>query len=234
MNLLEIRQDILSILGQSSNSKAGQLPSGVGTTPDITTTQTLDQYINEGQADLARTSWPWEDNGTATVADGSRGVKFGSLTTDGGGVIFSASSVTWNGVSLRRVSRDIASIRFRTIETDANSDPAYWSEWELDGVLLFPWPADTEDVFVVGLATPPLLADDDDVPTFLPADQHKLLSYYGAWKIAVKNTQNDDLAPRNQIWSAMYNDGKQALYERAMKTQSSLAARLEMTQQQGK
>lgn len=230
MQLSEIRQDVLSLLGQLANSKAGQLPDGVDTTPTITTTQTLNQYINEGQNELARQVWPWEDSGTATMTLGTRGLSFDSFTTAGGGTIFSASAVTWNGVALRRLSRDIASIRYRTVETDANGTPAYWSEWDLDGVLLFPWPSATEDVSVVGPATPPPLVADVDVPTFLPSSLQKILSYYAAGKLAEKNVQNDDLAKRIQIWNTEYEQQRQALYARALKTQPSLLARLEMMQ----
>jgi hypothetical protein len=230
MQLSDLQKDVLSLLGQYYNSKAAELPDGTGGTATVSAMDTITQYLNEAQDDLAQTVWPLEDDGTYSLPIGSRNFLLSALTTTNGGVIWSAERVAWNGVALTRLGRDYAGIWYATIDTDANSTPLYWGEAFLGAIATYPRPATVEQVAVSGLATPSPLVDPTDTPTWLQASLHKLLAYYAAAKVGAKSTQNDDLAARIQLWQAPYEAGKTELYQRSVKTQPGLMYRLEMAQ----
>jgi hypothetical protein len=101
--------------------------------------------------------------------------------------------------------------------------PAFWFDQGEDGIGLYPHPATTQTVTVSGLAVPKRLALDTDVSGWLLPDLAKLLVFYAAAMIGLKNLQNALLQARAPLWRQEYEAGKSALLTRLLQTDPILA-----------
>lgn len=210
----DVINDVLSLLGEDSNSTAGDLRSGTGASSTISTAQTITQYVNESCAELARGAYPVNDYGIFTLPSGSASFSFTALTTTTGNVIWAPRGVAWNGIALDRCSRTAAELWSPSWTTDANATPAYWYPQGTDGVGLSPKPSSSSTVTVYGVAIPKLLANTTDPLNWLQPDLVKLIEFRTAARLAMRNAEDPSLGPRAELWNAEWEAGKQALLSR--------------------
>lgn len=222
--LTDLQNDVLSRLAEPLNSKAGDLPAGGGSTITIPTLDTITQYLNEAQEDLARGCYPVLDYGTATVPMGTQSFALSGLTVPSGNSLWVARGVSWNGIPLARCSRSALEVWYPTWVTDVTGTPAYWYDQGEDGIGLYPRPSTTQATLVNGLAVPARLSLGTDTPAWLQADRTPLLVFYACSMIAAKNLQNDVLSARGPLWRQEYEAGKAALLARLRARDHMLAS----------
>jgi len=221
--LSDLRSDVLSRLGEPSNSRAGDLPNGTGGAAEIITAATITQYLNEAQEDLARGCYPILDYGTITVPAGTQSFALAVVSVPSGNSLWAARGLSWNNLPLQRCSHSALEVWYPTWVTDITGTPQYWFDQGEDGICLYPRPSATQTVMINGLALPKRLVEDTDAPTWLQSDLAKLLVFYAASMIAVKNAQNAALQARAPVWRQEYEAGKSELLARLWSNDPHLA-----------
>jgi hypothetical protein len=224
--LANLRGDVLSRLNEAGNSSAGNLETGDGSAATITTAATITQYLNEAAADLARTAFPVVNVGTFAWPSGAQAAVLSNFAVADGSTLWAARGVVWNGQALTHCSRSALENYYPTWAADAPGTPLFWFDTGQNGISLYPIPSATQNVVANGLAIPPPLASDGDIPAWLPADMAKLLVFYAAYMIAAKNAEDASLASRVEIWRGEYESGKAELLGRLAMTDPLLARTL--------
>lgn len=230
--LLSLRQEVLSMLGQNAITIAGDLPSGDGTAATYSTTETLNDFINQISEDICRTCYPLNDEGTVSVATGTATVPLSTVVCTSGNTLWAARGVAWNDAMLEHTSREAAEIWYDDWLTGTLSTPLHWSGQGSGAVNLYPRPSNTGTLTASGFAVPVRLAADDDVATWLQPDLAIMLIEGACWKTAVKNMQNPDLASRAQVWQSYYEVKKAAQFLR-VQTENPMLARMLVGAQPG-
>ncbi len=220
---LQLRQKTLSRINEANNSAVGALLSGGDGTLIADTASALGDYLNEGAADLARTCYPLEATGTATgVATGL--VPLATLITPDGGYLWAIRNVKFAGVAVQRSSRSYAEIYYPSLITAAVAQPILWYMNGSVSLGLAPAPSAAGIVIALGFEVPPKLVNDTDVAAWLEPDMEKLLIFYAAAQICLKNMEDQSLAQRAEVWMQMYDDGKAQQKARLKATDPALYA----------
>ena len=222
--LTDLQNDVLSRLSETDASHAGDFLPGDNSSTLITTKDTITQYLNEAQEDLARSCYPVLDYGTVATPTGTQSLALSGLTVPSGNSLWVARGVSWNGQPLQRCSRSALEVWYPTWVTDVAGTPAYWYDQGEDGIGLYPRPSSTQTTLVNGLAVPARLVNGTDTPSWLQADRTPLLVWYACWAVAAKNIQNDALSARGPVWRQEYEAGKAQLLARLWARDAQLAA----------
>lgn len=212
--LADLQAAVLNLLSEGQNSPAAAFTPGDGTALVQSTNVTITSWLNEAAADLARGCYPVDDFGTLTVPTGTQSFSLSSLTVTSTNVLWAVDGVTWGTVSLRPVDVSVLRSYYKTWTTDANGTPKFWYWQGNDGVGLYPKPSSQVSTVVYGLAVPKQLSSSLDTAAWLEPDLDKLLIWYAAAKVSMRNLQRADLAQRGQVWMGMYEAGKAALLDR--------------------
>lgn len=219
--LQDLIKDVKSRLNESANSNAARLSSGADNTATIESDATITQYINEALADIARTCYPIFEGMVTTT--GNRIIPFKSLTPATSGYqLWAARTVVFNGITLTHCSLSTLSQWYPSYLSDGFGTPRYWYEIGTDSVGIYPVPSSPATLNVFGLAIPKFLSSSSDVPAIIP-DLEKLLVFYAAAQVALKNSENTELAPKAQIWMTEYEQGKADLLKRLWQQDPLLA-----------
>jgi hypothetical protein len=223
LQLADLIADVKSRLNEAVNTTVAQLSSGNGPAPVILSDTTITQYLNEAMAGIARESYPIFDAGSYNVPASTSIVPFNALTVSSGAAIWAARGVSYNGIALIHCGHSVLETWFPTWTVDPPSVPLYWFENGTDGIGIYPSPSVASlPLGVFGLAIPKLLSSSVDVPSIMP-DIEKLLVYYAAGQVALKNSEDARLGPKAQIWMTEYDEGRQSLLSRLWRQDPALA-----------
>jgi hypothetical protein len=216
--LADLRNDTLILLnevGAIGSSPIGALPDGSGGTDIVTTTVTIDQYINEAAAEMAR-SCVYIPTSVSTAGF------TGSVLTLTTSSIWFPMSVTVGGVLLQHTS----DLRLRAWQPNfetfsgtltlpnggTTTASTYWYRREPQTVGIFPTVASSSTVVAYGAGLPPTITTGVNA-TFAPDDVlRNTLPVYAAYKLAMKNLDDPSLAARIQLWQQWWFDSTQRLW----------------------
>lgn len=216
--LTDLRNDTLILLnevGTIANSPIGALPDGSGGTDVVTTTVTIDQFINEAAAEMARSCIFIP--ASVTVA-GHTGSVVSTSTTG----IWFPMSVTVAGTLLQHTSDTRLRAWQPNFETftgtltlpngGTTTSPTYWYRREPRTIGIFPTVASPSAVAIYGASVPPTITAVVDA-TFAADDiLRNTLPVYAAYKLAMKNLDDPSLAARIQLWQQWWFDSTQKLW----------------------
>jgi hypothetical protein len=219
-SLLILRQKTLLRINEANNSAVGALLSGSDGTLIADTSAALTDYLNEAAADLCRTCYPLAVTGSvAGVAAGV--VPLSTLVVADGSTVWAVRNVRFAGNPLLRSSRSYAELQYPSLLTAA-APPVLWFMSGSSQLGLAPAPAIAGVVTVAGFGIPPKLVADGDVAGWLEPDLEKLLIFYAAAQICLKNMEDSSLAARAEVWMQQYEQGKQVQVLRLHKSDPAL------------
>ena len=215
--LVDLRNDTLLLLnevGTIANSPVGDLPDGSGGTDVVTTTVTIDQYINEAAAEMAR-SCVYIPTTLSTAAFTGSALP---ITNS----IWFPMSVTVGTSSLQHTSDlrlrawqpnfETFSGTFTLPNGGTTTSPTYWYRRDPLVVGIFPAVATSSTVVVYGAGLPATITTGVNA-TFAPDDVlRNTLPVYAAYKLAMKNLDDPSLAARIQVWQQWWFDSTQRLW----------------------
>jgi len=220
--LVDLQNEVLSRLSLDSASHAGDLPTGTGGSPTITTAATITQYLNEAAEQICRTCYPITDTGTK-ASFASNYCPFSSLTVSSGQALWAARAVKHGTNALTYCSRSALETNLGPVGLETAGTPLYWFPQGNDGVGVYPQPATPATLTVIGLAVPARLTGSA-VPTWIEPDLAKALVYRAACLIAEKNTQNPQMAARIPVWMGEFEAITQDLLVRLWQSDPALGA----------
>ena len=216
--LTDLRNDTLILLnevGPVSTNLIGTLPDSGGSTAVVSTTTTIDQYINEAAAELARSCIYIPSTQTFSGFTGS----VVTITTSN---IWFPMSVTVGSTVLQHTS----DTRLRAWQPDfetftgtltlpnggTTTSATYWYKRQPLTIGLFPSVASSSTVTVYGAGLPATITTGTDA-TFATDDiLRNTLPVYAAYKLAMKNLDDPSLAARIQLWQQWWFDSTQRLW----------------------
>jgi hypothetical protein len=210
--LTQLQNDVLSRLNLASTSHRGDLDSGTSTTPTITTTATITQYLNEAAAVLATTCYPIKDTGTYAWAANTKSVLLTGLTVSSSQTLWLATDVKYTVDLQGPVSIAALKQYHPDYLTPSATAPANWYV-QGDGIGIYPVPsAGPVTITVQGYAIPAALAGSGTAAAWLRPDLEKLMVFYAAWMIAFKNSSDNFLEEYGVKWNAEWLKGCMALW----------------------
>ena len=205
--LTTLRADTLTLLNEASNSVIGDYADGTGGTT-VNTTTNIDVYLNEAQAEMARSCVFIP--GTHTTAS-TTGREFSLTATN----IWFPMSVTVGTTPLVHTSDTRLRAWQPNFETatgtitlpngGTTTVPYYWFRKQPQVVGVFP--SGTSVTYIVyGASLPATITTGQDA-TFAPDDVlRNSLPVYAAMKLAMKNLDDPSLAARIQLWREWWFD----------------------------
>lgn len=225
--LLDLRARVLSGLDLPWQSGAGELAEGDFSPPERpreTTFQFIDRKLNEAAFRLCRGGGCFlTRTGGQNVLSGNRGVRYASLATPDGSILWAAQAVTWTptgataSTPLAFMGRERALLRYGTATNPVNRSAAlpvqYWTHLDESGVRLLDAPGVGGLVAVSGPAVPPPLTLAADYPGWLTPDLESLLCAYARRSLCQKSA---DLLPRFALWDAEWKEGVSLLRAQAL------------------
>jgi hypothetical protein len=220
--LVNLRNDTLILLneiGTVTTNVIGALPTSTGGSEIVTTETTIDQYINEAAAEMARSCVYIPVSGTKSAHTGSV-VDLSGLTTNT--TIWFPMSVSVGSSFLQHTSDTRIRAWQPNFETFTGSftlpngasttSPTYWYKRQLQTIGIFPTVATSSTITVYGAGLPPTITTSVDA-VFAPDDiLRNCLPVYAAFKLAMKNIDDPSLAARVQLWQQWWFDTKQSLW----------------------
>jgi hypothetical protein len=220
--LADLRNDTLILLnevGPVTTNLIGTLPDSGGSTAVVSTTTTIDQYINEAAAELARACIFIPVTGTKSAFTGSS-LDLSTLTTST--TIWFPMSVTVGTTLLQHTSDTRLRAWQPNFETftgtftlpngGTTTSATYWYKRQPQTIGIFPSVASSSTVYVYGAGLPATISTGADA-TFAPDDVlRNTLPVYAAYKLAMKNLDDPSLAARIQLWQQWWFDSTQRLW----------------------
>lgn len=230
-------KETLRLLNESLDSSVGEFGNGSGGI-DVTTAQTITDYLNEGIAETCRTCIYVPARGAITQTNPI--INLHSLTLSSTYVetplapneindatsMWFPLSVVAGSTSLVHCSEPTLRAYSPTFEADATGTPKYWYRNGQNSIRVYPAPATSTQFTVYGCGTiADLAANDNSVNiTIIPDDvQIKMWASYAAYKVALKNTDDPSVAQR-ALWGNWYNEARMRLWaglDHFMKTPGS-------------
>lgn len=209
VTIATLRSDTLTLLNEASNSVIGDFADGVGGTT-TSTQNTIDQYLNEAQYEMARACIYVPESQTFSAYTGSDL----ALTN-----IWAPMSVS-NGTSvLQHTSEtrlrawipnfEVATGSISLPNGGTTTSPYYWYKKDPLVVRVFPT-ASNNTLVVRGAGLPPAITAS---ASFAPDDVlRNTLPVYAAMKLAMKNLDDPSLAARIQLWQSWWFDSCSRLW----------------------
>ena len=212
--LQDIIDDTKSRLNEAQNSPLGGLATGTSPALALTTDAAITQLTNEALGDLCRFGGlAIPDQATGAQALGAFFVPYAGLTLVSGNSLWVARDVSFAGVRLIRIAPGQHAVKY-SVAVLAGT-PAEWAYQGADGFVLGPTPAAAGALAVRGLAVPKALAAPTDLVTpFLPIDLRRLLCYFNAYYLAIKNKEDATLLAAAAGWKTEYEAGKTQMLRR--------------------
>ena len=220
--LVNLRNDTLILLneiGTVAASVIGSLPTSTGGSEIVSTEATIDQYINEAAAEMARSCVYIPSSGTKTAFTGST-LDLSGLTTSTS--IWFPMSVSVGTVALQHTSDtrlrawqpnfEVFSGSFKLPNGSTTTSPTYWYKRQPQTIGIFPAVTASSTMTVYGAGLPPTITTSVDA-VFAPDDiLRNSLPVYAALKLAMKNIDDPSLAARVQLWQQWWFDSTQSLW----------------------
>jgi hypothetical protein len=209
----------LVLLNEAADSDIGDLDTGDGGAPTITTTAAVVYYLNEAKEKLCRTCFPLYGVASKAAVSGQSAYDFHSLTVASpysSGRLWAARSVSYNGVALLHAGRAALERRYPTWQTDASGVPTVWSEEGPNGIILYLPPSGTLTIAVAGLVIPADMSAGSlsDAQGWISEGEARLLVLYAASQIAYKNFEDDTLIGRANLYMNEFNSACLARWQR--------------------
>lgn len=215
--LTDLRNDTLILLnevGPIANNPLGALPDRDGGADVVTTTTTIDQYINEAAAEMAR-SCIYIPTSLSTAG-------FTGSVLPITNSIWYPMSVTVSGTLLQHTSDTRLRAWLPNFETfsgtltlpngGTTTLSTYWYRRDPLNVGIFPSVASSSTVVLYGAGLPATITTGVNA-TFAPDDVlRNTLPVYAAYKIAMKNLDDPSIAARIQLWQQWWFDSTQRLW----------------------
>jgi hypothetical protein len=205
VTIATLRADTLTLLNEASNSVIGDYANGTGGTT-TTTQDTIDAYLNEAQAEMAR-ACVFIPGTYTTGATTGREIDLSSTN------IWFPMSVTVGTTSLQHTSDTRLRAWQPNFETatgtitlpngGTTTVPYYWFRKQPQTVGVFP--SGTSITYIVyGASLPSTITAS---ASFAPDDVlRNTLPVYAAMKLAMKNLDDPSLAARIQLWQSWWFD----------------------------
>jgi hypothetical protein len=216
--LANLRNDVLILLneiGTVTTNVIGALPTSTGGSDIVTTETTIDQFINEAAAEMARTCVYIPT--TVTISGHTGSV-----------VSLSSSSIWWPmsvtaGTTLLQHTSDLRlrawQPNFETFSGTltlpnggTTTTPYYWYRRQPQTVGIFPTVASSTNIVVYGAGLPPTITAVADAVFAQDDILRNTLPVYAAYKLAMKNLDDPSLSARIQVWQQWWFDSTQSLW----------------------
>lgn len=222
-------KETLRLLNESLDSSLGELGDGSGLI-DTATNVTITDYLNEAIAETCRTCIYVPAKGASTTQTNPV-INLHDLTVDANylltptltppSVISNDATTLWfpltvvaGTTSLVHCSEPTLRAYSPSFEADATGTPKYWYRNGQNSIRVYPAPSATTVFTVYGCGViADLVANDTNVNiTIIPDDlQVKMWPAYAAYKIALKNTDDQSVAQR-ALWGNWYNEARMRLW----------------------
>lgn len=205
VTIATLRADTLTLLNEASNSVIGDYANGVGGTT-TTTQDTIDAYLNEAQAEMARACVFIPGTHTTSATTG-REIDLSSTN------IWFPMSVTVGTTPLQHTSDtrlrawqpgfETATGTITLPNGGTTTAPYYWYRRQPQTIGVFP--SGTSITYIVyGASLPATITAS---ASFAPDDVlRNTLPVYAAMKLAMKNLDDPSLAARIQLWQNWWFD----------------------------
>lgn len=217
--LATLTSEVLRLLNEATNSSLGEVGNGSGTV-SVTTSQTIEAYLNEAIKECCRTCIYVPAKGAVTQANPI--INLSSLVLDGNYVPTDASTVNdaaaiWFPLTVQSGSTNLVHCSEPTLraydpsfESTATGTPKYWYRSGDYQIRIYPAPSTSTVFTVYGCGTLPDVSATSI--TVIPDDiQLKMWASYAAYKLALKNTDDPSVLQR-AFWGDWYNESRMRLW----------------------
>lgn len=216
--LATLRNDTLLLLneiGSVTNNVIGALPDSAGGAVIVSTETTIDTYINEAAAEMARTcvyiptTVSVAGHTGATVALSTSSIWWPMSVTAGGSILQHTSDLR---LRAWQPNFETFSGTLTLPNGGTTTTPYYWLRQQPQTIRIFPSAAAPTVIVVYGAGLPPTITTGVDA-TFAQDDVlRNTLPVYAAFKLAMKNIDDPSLAARVQLWQQWWFDSTQSLW----------------------
>ncbi len=209
--LLQLRQYTLLLINEAYNTTAGELPTGTGGVPVLTTDDALDYFINNALQQLVRCSTPINGVGSlwTQVDQPNYGVRDFTVI---GGELWAVRSVDWGGLPLQYIDRSTLEGYYPDWSTSTSGTPTLWSGGDDTNIQIFRAPMGTQLLRAGGFIQPNNLVNPSDPVLYLSDALLTLIPKYAAVQFCIKNMDDTELYPRVGDYAAEWNAETQRLW----------------------
>lgn len=217
--LQALKDEVIRLLNEASNTSIGEVGDGTGTVV-VDTDTTLETYLNEAVKETCRTCIYVPARGSVTQTEHIINLSdlscLPTYVPTTGGTVNDATAI-WFPMTVMAGSTPLIHCSEPTLrayspayEADASGTPKYWFRQGDYTIQVYPRPSASTVYTVWGAGTVGGLSAD--TMTIIPDDlQLKMWASYAAYKIALKNTDDPSLAQR-AFWANWYNECRMRLW----------------------
>lgn len=161
----------------------------------------LDDYLNEGYCDVLTRTRCRVDPGTLTTTSGEWQYR---MDTDVLAVLEVWSEDTDGTINMleRATSRQILDLRRSTSAFDTLR---YYTVEGQDLLLLYPTPQSSLTIGFLHVPRPATMSNDNDTPSYVPAQWHRAIEYYAGWRMA--DYDDDGSSQVGELYRVRYEGG---------------------------
>ena len=198
--LLDLRRDVLSLLGENSDSPIAELTPAAGGAAVRTSDAQITLLINQGADYVARKGFILQAQGTIAFSanDRNKYLTAATVSTTGARALRTVFSAAWAGSPLSYLGYNVARARFGSILAVPGGTPKRWYR-DIEGnqiIGLEPYPTASGTLTVYGAGLPTYLSADTDTFVWLPDDWARAVVCYAALQLCIKVQDDEETAQR--------------------------------------